>query len=262
MKENNLTQLLDSLQPISLSEMDGVKLQNRIDTKYVIPTSSLSQVFQHLRNNYSVLDISDRRAFSYITTYFDTDNYQFYYDHHNHLAGRIKARSRTYIESNLHFFEIKVKNNYRTKKYREQLNHEHSELSDKQRKKIESFYTKIRPTYHRNLTATLAPTLLNTYTRITLVDKAKTERCTIDLNLAFRDPDSPENEIAMDDLAIIELKQSRSSTTDGIAASLRKMRIYPTSISKYVLGLIQIHPQIKHNTFKPLLLNLNKLVHQ
>lgn len=262
MKENNIQQLLNGLKPISLDEMDGVKLQNRIDTKYVIPGSYLPRVFAHLRNNYSVLEIGGKRAFSYLTTYFDTDDYQFYKDHHNQLAARIKARSRTYIESNLHFFEIKVKNNYRTKKYREQLDKEHSELSDKQRMKIGSFYHKVRPSYHRDLTGSLVPTLLNTYKRITLVNKEKTERCTIDLDLSFQDPENPKQGIGVNDVAIIELKQPKASTSDGIAASLRRMHIYPTGISKYVLGLIQIHPDIKHNTFKPLLLNLEKIAHQ
>lgn len=262
MKENNIRQLLCSLEPISLTEMDGVKLLDRMDTKYVIPMNCLPKVFQHLKNNYSVLEIEGRRAFSYLTTYFDTEDYQFYYDHHNRLAGRIKARSRSYIESDLHFFEIKVKNNYRTKKYREQLNKEHETLTDNQRKKIGSLYTKIRPFYHKDLTYTLAPTLMNTYTRITLVNKGKTERCTIDLDLTFKSPDAHETEMALEDIAIVELKQSKSLTTQGIASALRKMHVHPTSISKYILGLIHIHPEIKHNSFKPLLLNLKKLAHQ
>lgn len=259
MKENSIYRLVNSLTPISLEEMDGVTLQDRIDTKYIIPKRNLTEIFEHLRNDYSVLEISGQRAFRYLTTYFDTTDFQFYQDHHNRLAGRIKARSRTYVESDLHFFEIKVRNNMRTKKYRERLPDVHSQLSDKQRKKIGSFYRKIRPFYHKDLTALLAPTLVNSYTRVTLVNKARTERCTIDMDLSFQDPENPKKESGVEDIAIIELKQPKLSDADGVAATLRTMRIYPRSISKYVLGLIRLHPGLKHNSFKPLLLSLDHL---
>ncbi|MCO6497171.1 MAG: polyphosphate polymerase domain-containing protein [Chitinophagaceae bacterium] len=262
MQENNVISLVDGLQPISLDEMDGVRLQNRVDTKYVIPVTKLPKVFGYLQGRYSVLEIAGKRVFNYFTTYFDTEDYQFYKDHHNRLSGRIKARSRSYVESNLHFFEIKVKNNYRTKKFREQLDTQLLELSPKQRKKINSFYRKIRPFYHKDVMGLLAPTLYNRYTRITLVNSNKTERCTIDLDMSFQDPENPEKKISQEEFAIIELKQSRSSTVEGVAWWLRQMGVHPMGISKYVLGLIRIHPEIKHNSFKPLILNLDRLAQQ
>lgn len=251
--------LVDALTPISLDDMDGVKLQDRIDSKYVIPVKSLPLIFKHLQNRYSVLDIDGRRAFNYVTTYFDTTDFQFYRDHHNRLPGRIKVRSRTYTESNLHFFEIKTKTNLRTKKYREKLAQIHTALSDKQCEKVNSFYRKVRPFRSKDVSSTLAPALVNTYTRITLVNNARTERCTIDLNLAFRNPSGSDEVIRMHDFAIIELKQSKASLTNGIAASLRELHIPPSSISKYVVGLIRIHPEIKHNYFKPLLHKLENI---
>lgn len=262
MQQTHVNQLLDSLKPISLDEMDGVKLLNRVDSKYIIPARRLPGIFRLLGDQYSILEIEGRRSFNYVTTYFDTPDYQFYRDHHNRLAGRIKVRSRTYKESNLHFFEVKMKNNNRTKKYREKLNAQHTELSDKQRQKINSLYHKIKPLSTNDLAKSLSPALLNTYSRITLVNKAKTERCTIDLNLAFQTPDAKGNEINVDDIAIIELKQSKTSLVNGIAAKLRSLHIPQSSISKYVLGLIRLHPEIKHNTFKPLLLNLERMNNQ
>lgn len=255
MEEYNINQLLASLEPISLAEMDGVKLLNRFDRKYIIPVHRLPDIFPLLKDRYSILEINGRRAFSYLTTYFDTSDYRFYKDHHNRVSGRIKVRSRTYRESNLHFFEIKMKRNNQTKKYREKLAVAHAELSDKQRKKIRSIYQK-------ELNNPLKPALLNSYTRITLVNKDKTERCTIDLDLAFRNPDEPAQEICVDDIAIIELKQSKTSIFNGIAASLRSKRIQPSGISKYVLGLIRLHPEIKHNSFKPLLHNIDRIRRQ
>lgn len=255
MQENSINRLLNGLEPISLGEMDGVKLLSRIDRKYIIPLSSLPEIFDLLRYHYYVLDIDGRRAFNYVTTYFDTSDYQFFQDHHNDLSSRIKVRSRTYKDSNLHFFEVKKKNNLRTDKFREVLSGECFTLSEKQCEKI-------RTIYQKELTGKLIPALFNNYTRITLVNKAKTERCTIDVNLAFQDPEAPENEISIDGIAIIELKQSKTNLAEGIAASLRTKRIYPSSISKYVLGIIHTHPEIKHNTFKTLLQKIVKIQQQ
>ena len=252
MQEQELAELLDELPPINLKGLDKVKLLNRVDRKYVVPTSELPHIFRLLRKNYFVLDIDGRRAFNYLTTYFDTEDFQFFKDHHNRRKNRIKARSRTYQESDLHFFEVKMKTNSRTDKFREKLPEPFDQLKPHQAQKIKAFYP-------GRLEGRLSPTILNSYTRITLVNHAKTERCTIDVNLAFEDAQQQKKEIGVSDIAIIEIKQSKTSIVNGIAASLRKNGIRPMSISKYVLGLILLRPQIKHNTFKPLLLRLEKI---
>ena len=244
---------LSNLKPISLKGLDSVKLLNRVDRKYIIPVSSLPAIIRLLNNNqYSILEIDGHRAFSYLTTYFDTTDYQFYKDHHNRLSDRMKVRTRTYKENNLHFFFIFMKSNVRTNKLREGLSEPGADLSGIQSKKIRALYPK-------ELESALIPTLNNSFTRITLVNKSKTERCTIDVNISFRDPDAPEKEITINDIAIIEVKQSKTSVLSGIVASLRAMRVYPSGISKYVLGLILTHPEIKHNAFKPLLHKINKI---
>lgn len=248
--------LLSNLEPISLKGLDSVKLLNRVDRKYIIPVSGLPGIIRLLNNNqYSILEIDGHRAFSYLTTYFDTTDFRFYKDHHNRLPSRIKVRTRTYKENNLHFFEIKVKTNVRTNKLREGLSEQGSDLSDTQDEKIRTLYPK-------ELASSLIPSLINSFTRITLVNKARTERCTIDVNISFRDPEAPEKEIRVSDIAIIEVKQSKASVLKGIVASLRAMRVYPSSISKYVLGLILTHPDIKHNSFKPLLHRIKKVTTQ
>lgn len=248
--------LLHCLEPISLKGLDSVKLLNRVDRKYIIPVNSLPAVFRLLYNNqYSILEIDGCRAFSYVTTYFDTTDYRFYRDHHNRLSSRIKVRTRTYKENNLHFFEIKMKSNVRTNKLRERLPESASTLSGNQNNQIRSIYPK-------ELGSRLIPALMNGFTRITLVNRAKTERCTIDVNISFKDPEVANREIMLNGIAIIEVKQSKTSVSNGIIASLRTMRVYPSSISKYVVGLILTHPEIKHNSFKPLLHRIEKVKSQ
>lgn len=253
MEKIEIKQLLQNLAPISLQGLDKVKLLNRVDRKYIIPITNLPGIINLLnQNHYSILEINDCRAFSYLTTYYDTADYRFYKDHHNRLGSRIKVRTRTYKESNLHFFEVKMKSNLRTDKYREKLGRPSTDLSALLNKKIHSLYPK-------SLDSDLTPTLFNSYTRLTLVNKAQTERCTIDINLSFRDPLCADKEIEVNDIAIIEVKQSKTSVLHGIIASLRTMRIHPSSISKYVYGLILTHPEIKHNSFKPLINRINRI---
>lgn len=255
MKKDDVHQLLQNLEPISLSGLDDVKLLNRVDTKYVIPINGLPGILNLLSTDYSILEIDGARAFTYETTYFDTADYLFYKDHHNNMPNRMKVRTRTYKESNLHFFEIKMKINLRTNKIRQKLREPGTELTEKQNQKIKTLYP-------RELENPLIPILINSYTRITLVNKARTERSTIDLNLSYRNPEAPEKEINVHDIAIIEVKQSKTSLLQGIIASLRGRQIYSSSISKYVLGLILTRPEIKQNEFKPLLLKINKIKQQ
>ena len=45
-----IEQIIARFDPISLEEMDGVKLQDRVDTKYVLGTDQLPQVLVDLAN--------------------------------------------------------------------------------------------------------------------------------------------------------------------------------------------------------------------
>ncbi len=246
-ERNNVYDLLRSFEPISLKGLEEVKLLDRIDMKYVISIQRLPEIIQLLKDQaYVVLEIDGRRTFNYKTTYFDTPKHRLFKDHHNKLLRRLKVRTRSYIESNNHFFEIKLKSKSRTKKFREKLRKPNDDLTEKQIKRV----NEISP---RALDAPLKPTLTNSYTRITFTNKARTERCTIDINLSYREAKASTEEIFVDDIAIVEVKQSKTSLLGGIVASLRSMKVYPTSFSKYVYGTIQLYPDIKHNLFKPLL---------
>lgn len=79
MQKETVQKHLSNLSPISLTGLDTVKLLNRVDRKYIIPVTGLSQIIQLLKNNqYSVLEINGCRAFSYLTTYYDNDEYAFF----------------------------------------------------------------------------------------------------------------------------------------------------------------------------------------
>ena len=89
--------------PISLEEMDSVKLLNRIDTKYTFRPNNINEFLESLQSFYRILEINGNRINHYQTLYFDTPNYQLYLDHHNDRVNRYKLRFRKYIYSNLFY---------------------------------------------------------------------------------------------------------------------------------------------------------------
>lgn len=74
--------LLASFAPISLAQMAGVALLDRMDTKYVMSETQLYQALTTLREEYWVLDINAVRLNQYRTLYFDTADFMLYHRHH------------------------------------------------------------------------------------------------------------------------------------------------------------------------------------
>ena len=64
---------LDLMQPITLEEMSGIRLMNRLDTKYVASKAQLVQLLDMLRSEYYVQETLGRRIIPYLTTYYDTE---------------------------------------------------------------------------------------------------------------------------------------------------------------------------------------------
>ena len=58
--------------PISLNQMDGVKLMNRSDTKFTFGYSKLASLLEKLIPYYQLLEINGKRIHSYKSLYFDT----------------------------------------------------------------------------------------------------------------------------------------------------------------------------------------------
>ena len=102
---------LASFEPISLSQMSGIKLMNRIDTKYMIDVRLLPKLLEKAKADYFAQEIDGSRMAYYRTLYFDTENAEMFTIHHNGRRTRQKLRIREYVESNQRFLEIKNKNN-------------------------------------------------------------------------------------------------------------------------------------------------------
>jgi hypothetical protein len=239
---------IKQFQSVTLKELDSVKLQNRIDSKYILTKQQLVEVLDGICQDQFVLEIDDNRIFSYQTVYFDTPDFQFYRDHHNGCINRVKVRSREYIESNLCFYEIKRKL-FGTR-------------TDKQRKVIPTIYHEV-PVEDYNLiqykrldNKPIVEKLSNSFKRITLTNKKFTERITIDLEINF---DNGKKHIELPNLVVIEVKQGKTDVFSNTIQVLKRLRIHESSFSKYAIGVSLLEENIKHNNFKPILLKLNKI---
>ena len=254
MKE--LETILQSMAPISLEEMSAVKLMNRVDSKFPMTMETLLRMAPLWDGHFYVQEHEGRRIARYRSLYFDTPDAITYTMHHNRRLKRQKIRQRIYVDSNLAFLEIKNKKNTgRTKKKRISIPIEQwgslyqlPEMKEFIREKV---WVTDQP---------LAPRLENAFQRVTLENKAKTERITIDFGITFHnhlsgcDADVP-------DLVIVEVKQD-GSLPSKFKDFLRDARVKRKGLSKYCLGMLLTDEHLKYNRFKNKIRYINKLTNK
>jgi hypothetical protein len=245
-----MTELINDFAPISLEQMSSVKLMNRTDTKFVTTLPALRQLLMMAHDDYYVQDIDGERNMLYDTTYFDTDDFGMFMEHQHGHTGRQKIRFRTYVSSHLQFMEIKTKNNHgRTKKKRIAVNDMDLADTDK-RAFIDS---------HLHFAVdSLQPHMHNYFRRITLVNKGKTERLTIDTALEFNNVVTGSHR-HMGDLVIVELKRD-GLVYSPVLAMLRQLRIHPHGFSKYCMGAAMTNKELQINRFKDKLRDVAKIL--
>ncbi len=264
MLDSNINNLIEErvsyFAPISLAEMGSVKLMNRVDTKYVVPKKFLLAILDAAMSDYFVQEIDDKRIATYDTLYYDTDTLDMYLRHHNRQLVRQKIRVRNYVDTQQTFLEVKRKNNKgRTKKKRVEvpgfdIQSDTLGISKKGSWTVEQFIAQ-QSNYQW---AELLPHLRTRFSRITLVNKAMTERLTIDFDLGWENVITNRSR-TYEGLAIIELKQNghlHSLMTD----IMLNLRVHPMKISKYCIGTVLTSCDLKHNRFKTKLRRINKLL--
>ena len=233
--------LLSAFAPITLDEMDSIRLMNRIDSKYLTDTLELRALLKDAAaHGYRVFEQDGERLHGYDSIYFDTSELRMFTEHRRGKAVRQKVRTRMYRQSGLCFLEVKRKNNRgRTKKKRIPVP---AALFEDFRgdEEVCSWLTD-----HSDYDArSISPSLETSFCRITLVNKELSERLTIDLSVSFRNFRT--GAIAdIGEAVIIELKQ------DGWLCSemqdiLLRHRVKPMRVSKYCIGIVStdsgVHP--------------------
>ena len=247
---------LARMQPVTLEEMNSVKLMNRIDAKYLTNESTLRSVLSDAAAaGYRVLVTEGERQSPYDSVYFDTPQLKNFYDHRNkHLVRQKVTLNRTDYSAQEAYLEIKRKNNHgRTSKKR--IGIQPVELMEFAGNPQACEYLSKHSWFS---VGDLRPVLETLFTRITLVNPNLTERLTIDTDVRFKNFQTGRNANLLD-AVIIELKQ------DGRAKSqMREIflqhRIKPVRVSKYCTAVTLTDAQARPGRFKEKVRVLEKTI--
>ncbi|MBI5540407.1 MAG: polyphosphate polymerase domain-containing protein [Bacteroidia bacterium] len=238
--------ILSLFEPITLEEMDSVKLMERTDTKYVFPIAELSGILEGMTSQYRILDINNVRVQRYESLYYDTKDFLLYNKHLIGKPDRYKIRFRRYLDSSgLTFLEVKHKNNKKTtsKKRTKMLDIE-SGINDKARE----FVTKNTP-YSPDI---FSPSIWVNYSRMTFVNKFSQERLTIDTNLVYKKAGCLEEiSVEFPQMVIAEAKREKAATVSQFVRLVRKAGVREGSISKYCFGIYNLINEVPKNNLKP-----------
>lgn len=244
-----LERALNQFSPIGLKEMDSISLQDRLDTKFILPEEMLLPILESIQKEYQVLTIDGNRINHYRTIYFDTPDFYLFNLHVNGNAERYKVRSREYLDSGQTFFEVK----YKTRKDRTIKNRKPtSQAITKMDVEVKKWLKKTCPLESTNLEAKI----WNTFSRITLASIEHGERATIDFDILFSNGD---NEKRLDGIAIIEIKSDRQIKNSPLRKELFSRRILPNGFSKYCIGTALLYTGVKKNALKPQILWIKKI---
>lgn len=241
----DLAAAIDRLHAVTLVELDQAQLHDRVESKVILRTSDIPRVLMGVANEYAILEHAGQRLQRYRTEYFDTSLLRNYHEHHNQKRSRLKLRYRTYVNSDLTFFEVKRNVDGRTVKERRPSKPPRARLWNEDAE----FFTE-RTGWE---TTSLQRSLTVEYDRILLVKRDFSERVTIDLNLTFT---SPNGSTEAPGLAICEFKQPKlNRRSPAIAAT----RTRPQKFSKYCMGLASCDPDLRRNRFKKVFRNLESM---
>jgi hypothetical protein len=250
----DLDWLLHSFDPISLDDLNAkAEMMARIDNKYVVGRAALQSVIPDLADRFEILDINQRRAFTYDTRYFDDAQHSAYYEHHQGLRKGFKVRTRSYSDAGLCYLEVKVKGQ-RGMTMKNRIPHNPAQSDVLTDAALEFAKVTYAEHYGKTFRYDLQWTLDIRYSRITLVAKDGGERMTIDTDLLFRSADKSLK--VGTDVFIVETK---SVLGRGFADKcLRRVHERPMKkCSKYCIGMASLGEVTRFNRFLPTMRKLN-----
>lgn len=250
---------LSEFSAISCEELDAkASLMTRRDNKYILSSNVVDQLLGQLVDDYSILQIEGKRAFTYKSVYYDSPDLISYYTHHQMRRKRFKVRKRCYVDTKICKLELKFK----------------STRGQTIKKRVDTsanFCDHLTPedicflkSYLKDYLGPGLPIIDLfqrivdvSYRRITLVSNDGGERITLDTKLTFTDE---ENEKRLNpDIWIIEVK---SPNGRGHADQLlKRLGNRPTKrCSKYCIALATLNIVQKKNKFARTLRAINKCI--
>jgi hypothetical protein len=236
--------LVDGLEPIGLSELDETaSLQTRKDRKYLVGERDLTAALAIVAESARVLEIDDRRQFTYRSTYFDTPAFDSYLGAVRGRPNRFKVRTRNYVDAERGVIEVKVRSpRGQTVKHRQDHPFDLPDTIVATDLEFLNRFAQVRP--HVGL---LRPTLTTAYRRSTLV-LGDGSRVTIDADVRCAAPVG--NTASIRGLVVETKSVGRPSVLDRLLWSLS---VRPLSISKFGTGFAALHPELPSNKWRRIL---------
>jgi hypothetical protein len=229
--------------PIGLKELNALaELQTRVDRKYFVPAELFHQLIARLADEMQVLEIDGRRTFGYESFYFDTPQLSTYRAHLQRRRQRFKARTRTYTDTGLCMFEVKL-TGARGETVKQRVPHPQELRAELTDDALNHLGNTLREAYHQDLPAGLRPTLVTSYRRTTFVSRTGAARLTCDVGLVCGDVEHEVRDTGTH--VLVESKSAgRGSAPDRI---LRELGVRPAKVSKYCVAVAALHPELPSN---------------
>ncbi len=238
--EKSCTAVVGQFSAHTLKEQSAITLADRTDSKFLLPVRVLPRFLGALNSDYTILEESGHRVFTYENTYFDTPAWDLYLQHQNGKLNRHKFRLRRYRETDISYFEKKFKTN-KDRTIKERVNSADVQSSDII---VEEDIVK--------------PSLYVNYRRVTLWNHAANERLTLDYDLCYRRPEK--TKVArLDGLLIAELKRHGNASDSLFVKTAKDHGFSPKTFSKYCTGVcLTDNGSLKNNLFKSTLIDIKK----
>ena len=245
----------DGINTITLAELNSeASLLTRMDRKYLVPPVDTQHVINYLAPRAQVLQIDGLRHFRYASTYFDTPSLDAYFLAARKRRRRFKVRTRTYLDSNLCFLEVKT-NGSRGATVKDRFKYDPDDADritpDGHLFVIERLVESgtCTPDEARTIADALVPVMDSTYSRTTLHLPHDEARATFDTQLTWDlfGPDGKrlERGVSVGHLNVVETKNpSTASPTDRL---LWNQGHRPTRISKYATGMALLYANLPTN---------------
>ena len=230
--------------PIGLKELNALaELQTRVDRKYFVPAEAFRRLIFELGNEIQVLEIDGLRTFGYESVYFDTPELSTYRAHVQRRRNRFKARTRTYTDTGLCMFEVKL-TGARGETVKQRVPHSQEYRAELTDGALAHLAQSLCQAYHQDVPRGMRPTLVTTYKRTTFVTRTGDARLTCDTGLVCFDL---EHEVR--DTGTHVLVESKSGGQGGSAADriLWELGVRPASVSKYCVAVAALHPELPSN---------------
>lgn len=230
---------LARLAPVGVAELvDRAALQSRVDRKYVVPAEVLPHLLEQLTSRARVLDIDGERTFRYKSVYFDTPQLTSYHCTAYRRRRRFKVRTRTYLDSDQCWLEVKIRGaRGSTRKHRLPYHPWDSGTVQPGRDFVDEALA--RESIGPEAGSVLDPVLVTEYRRATLLLQETASRVTIDTGLVWRDGTAT---LRLPGLAVVETKTASAATP--VDRMLWRRGIRPARISKYATGLAALRQDL------------------